>query len=101
MQNGSIRVNSKAAVACAVSLIVCVYLVYSWASARSSMKSGTYHRRLDTWKKHDFVDIPAGIKEQMPNVKITEDTVKVVIDDTVIEHSVIASWSSRDLSGHV
>jgi len=86
MQNGTIRVNSKAAVACVVSLIVCVYLIYSWASARSSMKSGTYHRRLDTWKKNDFVDIPSGVKEQMQNVKVAEERVKVVIDDTVVGH---------------
>ena len=84
MQNGTIRVNSKAAVACVISLIVCIYLIYSWASARSSMKSGTHHRRLDTWKKHDFVDIPSDVKELVQNIKVTEDRVKVVTDDTVI-----------------
>ena len=84
MQNGTIRVNSKAAVACVVSLVVCIYLIYSWASARSSMKSGTYRRRLDTWKKQDFVDIPPEIIKLAQNVKVTEDRVKVVVDDTVI-----------------
>jgi len=84
MYNGAVRVNSKAAIACVISLIVCVYLIYSWATARSSMKSGTHHRRLDTWKKHDFVDIPEGIQELARNVKINEDTVKVVLDDKVL-----------------
>ena len=85
MHNGTIRVNSKAAVVCVISSIVCVYIIYSWASARWSIKSGTHHRRLDTWKKHDFVDIPQGVKELAQSIKITEDTVKVVLDGTVIE----------------
>ena len=89
MPNGAVRVNSKAAVASVISLIVCVYLIYSWASARSSMKSGSYHRRLDTWKKQDFVDIPERVKELSKNVKVTEDRVKVVIDDTVIGNFVM------------
>jgi len=89
MPNGAVRVNSKATVACVISLIVCVYLIYSWASARSSMKSGSYHRRLDTWKKQDFVDIPKEVKELAKNVKVTEHTVKVVVDDKVIGHFVM------------
>lgn len=84
MNNGAVRVNSKTAAACVVSLIVCIYLIYSWASARSSMKSGTHHRRLDTWKKHDFVDIPPGIKELAETVQVHENTVEIVMDDTVI-----------------
>jgi len=84
MHNGAVRVNSKAAIACVISMTVCVYLIYSWASARSSMKSGTYHRRLDTWKKHDFVDIPQGIRDLAKDVKINEDRVKIAMDDKVI-----------------
>ena len=48
------------------------------------MKSGTHHRRLDTWKKHDFVDIPPGIKELTETVQVHENTVEIVMDDTVI-----------------
>jgi len=84
MHNGAVRVNSKSAVACVISLLVCIYLIYSWASARSSMKSGTYHRRLDTWKKQDFIDIPQGIKHLSQNINVNEDTVTVVVDDMVI-----------------
>jgi len=84
MYNGAIRVNSKAAIACVISVIVCVYVIYSWTTARSSVKSGTHHRRLDTWKKHDFVDIPQRVEELARNVKVSEDTVKVVLDDQVI-----------------
>jgi len=95
MNNGTVRVNSKALVACVISLIVCVYLVYSWASARSSMKSGTYHRRLDTWKKHDFVDVPQTVKDLAANIKIKEDTVKVDMDDTVIGNSLQCRGTKR------
>jgi len=48
------------------------------------MKSWTYHRRLDTWKKHDFVDIPQGIRDLAKDVKINEDRVKIAMDDKVI-----------------
>jgi len=79
----AIRVNSKTAIASVILLVVCIYLLYSWLSARS-VKSGTYHRQLDTWKKHDFVDIPQGIKQMTQNVKVNEDTVTVLMDDKVI-----------------
>jgi len=79
-----IRVNSKTVIASLTLVIVCIYLLYSWISVRSA-KSGTYHRRLDTWKKHDFVDIPQGTKKMAQNVKVNEDTVKVLMDNKVIE----------------
>jgi len=84
MYNGVIRVNSKAAMAAVISFIVCVYLIYSWSSG-SSVKSATHHRRLDTWKKHDFVDIPEGIDDMAPNIKVNQDTIKVVLDGQVTE----------------
>ena len=89
MYNGVVRMNSKTSVACVISLIVCVYLIYSWASARSSVKT-YHHRQLDTWKKHDFVDIPQRIKEKAQHIKVTEDTVNVVMDDTVIANVFVA-----------
>ena len=79
----NVRINPKAAVACVVSLLVCVYLVYSWAAARSSMKSGTIRRQLDTWKQNDFVDIPQPITERAQKIKVEENRVKVVMDKTV------------------
>jgi len=48
------------------------------------MKSGTHHRRLDTWKKHDFVDIPEEVTKLTKDVKVQEDTVEIVMDNTVI-----------------
>jgi len=89
MYNAAVRVNSKATIAMLISLIVCVYITYSWTTARSSMKSGTHHRRLDTWKKHDFVDIPDSIQELTRNIKVNEDTVKVVLDDQVIGNQTV------------
>jgi len=86
MYNGAVRINSKATVACVISVTVCVYIIYSWATAGSSVKSGTHHRRLDTWKKHDFVDIPQGTEDLAQNVKVNEDTVKVVLDGQVVEN---------------
>jgi len=78
-------VNTKALVACGVSLLVCLYLLYSWASARASTRSGTLLKRQSTWKTHDFVDIPADVVDRMKSVAIEEKHVNVNVEGQIVK----------------
>jgi hypothetical protein len=85
--NNTVRLNRKAVLLCLIVGTVFLYSVYSWTSSRiSSQYSGTRLKRLNTWKKFDYVEIPADIIESAKNVEISHGTMHLTAANQVNFH---------------